>query len=372
MTASRIIIAAFLAALTSTLSLASADTKSAGLGSDMPVSTTVPDVQDAPLKSPLPQRADSVEYIDIVVENEPLSVRSRRTELDGVLIEASPIFAQLKGEVSIEGTVLLYRRFQDGAEMSLDQTDGKVKANGIPLGALPDYKERFEATTWLSINAISVLTGTNAKEDGRGGFIFTLDERLRPQFDLDLFVNGQRVDTALLQPRSVGPVLLVPLEIIVDELGHSLERLDENRILVTRIQDAARIELDLTTGLITVNSIPRGISPNLTYFDPVNLLLPFTAVETLTGTHIKLEPGSNRIDVELDDRLGGGVLPGELIDEETAGTPFTPESLEYQLSDRGPAITRFNSRYKSLNTSLRYETAGGLESAAELVPGWVS
>ncbi|MEL7128773.1 MAG: hypothetical protein AAGK23_04440, partial [Pseudomonadota bacterium] len=277
-----------------------------------------------------PQAAASVEHIDIIVENKPLSVRSRRTDTDGVLIEADPIFTHLKGQVSVGGTVLSYIRFQDGAKMTLNVTDGKVRANDIVLGALPDFEPRRRADTWLSVNAISVLTGTVAAADEVGRWTFTLDDRLRPKFDLDLFVNGEKVIIGDVEPRTIGPVLLVPLMEVVDAIGHSLEVMDGNTIEVVRIQDAARISLDLSTGLVTVNDIPRGVTPNIAYADPAELLLPFTAVETLTGTHIELAPGSNRIDVVLDDRLSGGSLPGERVVDEVAETGFTPESLEFQ------------------------------------------
>jgi len=321
---------------------------------------------------PAPKLAPSIEHVDISVENKPLSVRLQRTDADGVLIEASPIFAHLKGEASIEDTVLSYRRFQDGALITLDFSDGKVRANGLVLGALPNFEAQEEATTWLSINAISVLTGTIVSENENSGWTFTLDERLRPKFDLNLFVNGAQVDVSLVEPRSIGPVLLIPLEPVAQELGHVVERLEGNVISITRIQDGAIFTLDLSTGLISVRGVPRGVTPNISYADPETLLLPFTAVETLTGTHITLVPGSNRIDVELDDRLAGSALPGERVVDEVAATGFTPESLEFQLSDRGPAFAQLNSRFRGLSSQLQYESAGGITSPEELVPSRVT
>ena len=342
---------------------------------DVPLSVTAPAVEipeNTALAAPDLAQSVAIEHVDILVENEPVSVRLQRTELDGVLIEASPIFAQLKGEASAEGTVLSYLRFQDGAELTLDVADGKVRANGLVLGALPDFQPREKADTWLSLNAISVLTGTQVSENTDGGWTFTLDDRLRPKFDLNLFVNGEQVDVSLVEPRTIGPVLLVPLEAVVDALGHELRRPDANTVEITRIQDSATLSLDLSTGLVSVNNIPRGVTPNIAYVDPATLLLPFTAVETLTGTHITLEPGSNRVIVELDDRLAGGALPGERVVDEAASTGLTPESLEFQISDRGPAIAQFNSRIRNYNSQLRYESAGGVTSPEELVPGWIS
>ncbi|MEO0882532.1 MAG: hypothetical protein AAFY34_07330 [Pseudomonadota bacterium] len=332
--------------------------------------TIQPKAPQAP--EPAPALASAIEHIDVIVENERLSVRLQRTATDGVLIEASPIFAHLKSEASIEGTVLSYSRFQDGAQISLDFTDGKIRANDLVLGALPNFEPQSQANTWLSINAISVLTGTVATPDGNGGWSFVLDDRLRPKFDLNLFVNGNQVDVFDAEPRSIGPVLLVPLEPIVEELGHTLERLEGNVISVTRIQDGATFTLDLSTGLVSVRGIPRGVTPNISFADPDTLLLPFTAIETLTGTHVTLEPGTDRIIVELDDRLAGSALPGDVVANEVATTGFTPEALEFQVSDRGPLFAQFDSRFRGLNTQFQYESAGGITDINELTPNRVT
>lgn len=330
---------------------------------------------EAPLKvgfENAPEAAMSIEHIDITVENKPLSVRSRRTGTDGVLIEASPIFTHLLGKVTVEGTVLSNLRFQDGAVMSLDVSNGTVRANGTELGALPDFEPLEQASTWITPNTIGILTGTVPEQNEVGDWTFTLDDRLRPRFDLDLWVNGERTVTPEVEPRSIGPVLLIPLAVVTEALGHALEVEGGNMVTVTRIQDAARITLDLSTGLVTVNGTPRGVTPNIAYADPDLLLLPFTAVETLTGTHILLEPGTSDIVVTLDDRLGGGVLPGERVVDEAGATGFIPEQLQFALSDRGPVSLQFDSRLRGLNTQLRYETVGGPTNAAELAPGWVS
>lgn len=339
-----------------------------------PVAGPVDDAAELPLRAGFeqaPEAAISIEHIDVVVENETLSVRSRRTDTDGVLIEASPIFTHLSGKVTLEGTVLSNLRFQDGAVMSLDVSDGTVRANDTVLGALPDFEPLDVATTWITPNTVGILTGTIPEQNEVGDWTFTLDDRLRPRFDLDLWIDGERTVTPEVEPRSIGPVLLVPLEVVTEALGHALER-DGNVVTVTRIQDAARLSLDLATGLVTVNGTPRGVTPNIAYADPDLLLLPFTAVETLTGTHILLEPGTSDIIVTLDDRLGGGALPGERVVDEAGATGFVPEQLQFALSDRGPVTLQFDSRLRGLNTQLRYETVGGLTDVDELAPGWVS
>ncbi len=317
-----------------------------------------------------PQAAVAIQYRDIIVEDEEIEVRVQERG-DDILIDATPIFEVLKGRVELDQALLRYRRFQDGAQLSIDFTDGKVRANGVVLGALPGFETAEAATTWLSVNAISVLTGTIAAPDPNGGWRFTLDDRLRPKFDLDLFVSGRRVDTTGNEPRTIGSVLLVPLEPIVEAFGHTIVR-DLTSVTVTRAQDSTVISLDFSSGLVTVNDTPRGVTPNIAFADTELLLLPFSAIETLTGSHVRLEPGSNRIDVTLDERLGGGVLPGERVDDEAEATPFTPESLDFDIGDRGRNSLGFNSRWGRFNTRLNFETAGGIEALENFQPGLVS
>lgn len=319
----------------------------------------------------VPEAALSIEHIDIIVENKEFSVRSRRTDTGGVLIEASPVFSHLKGKVSIEGTVLSYRRYQDGVLLGIDMATGAASINGQVRGFLPGWKARESADTWLEPNSIAFLTGTEPMENKLGGWTFTLAEQLRPKFDLDLWIEGQQITNPAVEPRTIGPVLLIPLEDVTKALGHTLERLNDQVILVRRLQDSITLQLNLSNGLVTVNNVPRGVTPNISFADPETLLLPFSAVETLTGTHIELVPGTDRILITLDDRLGGGVLPGERVVDEVAETSFTPESLDFQLSGRGPVNLTFSSRYRGLNSQLQYNSAGGFDDIRELKPEFV-
>lgn len=317
-----------------------------------------------------PEQAQSIEHVDIIVEGERLSVRIKRTDTSSPLIDSEPIFTHLKGEVSFEGAVILVNRFQDGASLSIDFSDGIVRANGTPLGGLPDFEKTNAASYWLSLNEISVLTGTIPKQNEEGLWTFTLDDRLRPQFDLDLYVQGTQLQTVENEPRTIGPVLLIPLQSVADALGHSLVR-DGNVVTITRLHDGAELSLNLTNGLVSVNGIPRGVTPNIAYIDPELLLLPATAIETLTGTHVVLEPGTSRIDINLDERLGGGALPGELIAKKGKKTGLVVESLDFRLSDIGPQSLTLRSHFGNYNTRLRYESVGGFSDPKELQPGFV-
>lgn len=341
---------------------------------DAPLQTTQQisdDLETPGLDAGVPEAALAIEHIDIFVETKKFSVRSRRTDTGGVLIEASPIFTHLKGKVSIEGTVLSYRRFQDGVLLGIDMATGGASINGQIRGFLPGWKERAQADTWLGPNSIAFLTGTEPVEDELGRWTFTLSDQLRPKFDLDLWIEGRQITNPEVEPRTIGSVLLIPLEVVTEALGHEIERVGQNSVAVRRLQDSTTVLLNLSNGLVAVNNTPRGVTPNISFADPDTLLLPFSAVETLTGTHIELVPGTDRINVTLDDRLGGGVLPGERIVDEVAETGFTPESLDFQLTDRGPVTATFSSRVRSLNTQLRYDSAGGFDDIRELQPAFV-
>jgi len=322
------------------------------------------------------EETQNTTFTTVIVEGEDVAVRMREAEApDGeLLLDADPIIRALNSSWETRDALLLVRRFQDGANMLLDMRDGKVRGNGVVLGALPGWQSRETADAWLTLNAISVLTGTRvSRSEADGRYVLTLDDRLRPQFGLELYIDGRQVAVDEAAPRTIGPVLLVPLRPIAGALGSEVEvNANGNEITVRRSQDSSVIILNLDTGLITVNGSPRGITPNIAYAERQGLLLPFTAVETLTGTHVKLRPGSSRVDITLDQRLTAAAMPGESVDADTAGTPFTPESLEFSISDAGTNEARFNSRWKGFNTQMRYQSSGSIMQPAALAPSFIA
>ncbi len=335
---------------------------------DEPVTSTTEVISTL---STAPAAAESVEYVDMFIEQNMVSVRSRAHGHSDRVYDLAEIAKSLKSEIEYDGSVLKYKRFQDRVVMSIDMSDGKVRSNTIVLGKLPGFEAKEAADPWLSVNAIAVLTGTHVSADDQGRVVLTLDEQLKPQFGLELWVNGVPLDTFGNEPRTIGPVLLLPLEPVVEELGHLLER-SGGSITVRRTEDQALIELELATGLISVNGTPRGVTSDMEFADRDLLLLPFSAVETLTGTHVKLVPGTGRVEVNLDERLFSTSLPGDLVAEEAARTPFTAETLTYEVSDRGPVRAEFDSHWRTYNMRSRLETAGGLEHEGGLEPAWVS
>ncbi len=318
-----------------------------------------------------PDAAASIEHVDMIVEGKLVSVRSRMPESGVREFNLTDIAEALRSRTELQDTLLGYHRAQDGVLMSINMADGKVRSNRVVLGKLPDFEPREAASPWIGLNAVTVMSGTHAQEDDRGRIELTLDDRLKPQFGLEIWVNGAPVDTFDNEARTIGPVLLVPLEPVVEALGHQLTR-SGGTVTVRRQQDQAAIHLELATGLISVNTTPRGVTPDMQLAERDTLLLPFGAVESLTGTHIKLVPGTNRVDISLDTRLDSTALPGADVAEEARSTPFTMESLSYELSDRGPLRLEGQAHVGNYNLRGRIETAGGLQNLASQQPAWAS
>ena len=318
-----------------------------------------------------PTAALSIEHVDMIVEGALVSVRSKQAPDQDRQYNLTDLAAALMSRVELHDTLLGYHRAQDGSLMSINMSDGKVRSNKTVLGKLPHFEPRDTADPWIGLNAVTIMTGTHATKDEEDRIVLTLDQRLKPKFDLELWVNNVPVDTFGKEARTIGPVLLVPLEPIVEELGHELT-LNNGTVSVRRQQDQATIHLELATGLISVNTTPRGVTPDMQLADRDQLVLPFGAVEALTGTHIKLVPMSNRVEVTLDTRLDSTSLPGMSVSEEARATPFTLESLTYQLSDRGPLRVETQGHWSTYNFRTQLESAGGLDSLASSQPGWAN
>ena len=318
-----------------------------------------------------PETAESVEYVDVIIEGALVSVRSRVEAAGERLYNLTDIAEPLQSRVELHDTLLGYHRRQDGALMSINMADGKVRSHKTVLGKLPGFEPREIADPWIGLNAVTILTGTHASEDDQGRVVLKLDERLLPKFGLELWVNGEPIDTFGDEPRTIGPVLLVPLKPIVDALGHDLS-IENGTFTAQRQQDQATISLELATGLVSVNTTPRGVALDMELADREQLILPFNAVESLTGTHIKLVPLTNRVEVTLDSRLNSAELPGADIAEEAKNTPFTLEQLTYQINDRGPVRVETVGHWSKYNFRTQVETAGGLENLAAKQPGWAS
>lgn len=335
-----------------------------------PHTELIEEVQPQPLEV-APDRASGVEFVDVIIEGQLTSVRTQTTGDDTLHYNLTDIATPLQSEIELHDTLLGYHRRQDGILMSINMADGKVRSNKTVLGKLPDFVPRETASPWIGLNAVTILTGTHASEDEQGRTVLTLDPQLRPKFGLELWVNGAPVDTFGNEPRTIGPVLLVPLRPIVEELGHDLS-VANGTVMVRRQQDQANINLELATGLVSVNTTPRGVAQDMQLAERDELILPFGAVESLTGTNIKLVPLTNRVEVTLDTRLTSTVLPGADLADEARDTPLTIETLSYEISDRGPLRTRVQGHVGKYNFQTQVDTAGGVQNFAATQPAWAS
>ena len=272
-----------------------------------------------------------------------------------------------------EEQLLTVIRAPDKAVFTLSFKDGLVTVGGQTVGYVPNIDKANVEHLLLSQPAIEVLTGTHFSCDSEQNSIaITLDKRLKPQFGFTMMVDGRTLAATEVLPRSIGSVLLLPLKPIINELNQKLTQPDANTIEIYRTQDSVTFSLDLQSGIVKMNGTTIGITPNMTYARPDQLLLPSTAIETLTGTNVKIIPGNNTIEIDMDDRLKNRVLPGEYVLKQAANTLFVAESLDFMVGNQSLTTLTLRSHFHEFNTRLRYETADFPRSGAELEPSWIS
>ena len=309
----------------------------------------------------------------VLLDGRPIAVEA--TPVDGGhYLDAAPIMDALGNSYTFLDGILEVVRQPDNAVFALAVGDGLVSVGGKPLGRLPVFGEVDGSTLRLTPNALAVLTGLKVDYDAETDtYDLELDARLRTATGFELFVNGAPLLDPSPEPRTVGSVTLLPLLPVADALGSSVTVVDGGAaVRVERVQDSAVFELDLQTGLVKLRGSPVGIVPDMTYADPVNLLLPKAAIEALTGSRVRLAAGTTRIDIDLDSRLADAVAPGESVSDEAATTPLTPESLSFELGPRTLNRAEADFRYRGLNGRLRVELPDLPTSLAETEPAWLS
>jgi hypothetical protein len=330
----------------------------------------------APEDIPVVLVAELAPEFQVKLEGEVLITEVSRGADGKFMVRAEPIFKALNDEFeyNVEEGVLLVQRSQDGVVMELYTDTGIVKANGRKIGKLKQYGQISVGSINLTPNAIAVMSGANGKIDHSEKHInFELDPRLKVATGFEMFVNNIPLGNVEPGPRAIGSVMLLPLAPIAKELGHTVQIIDGgSSIRITRAQDSAEFELNLDTGLVKLNGRPVGVSKDVTYFDKTNLLLPIGTIETLTGTHVDVEGGNARINIELDDRLKGAVQPGEKIKDVTKNTSLTFETIELNLGTDTINSVGVDFRVKGFNGRLRYEVPDLPTSIREAEPSWLS
>ena len=332
-------------------------------------------LKPAPIKNKL--IATPEPDLSVTIEGEDLpNIQVVKNEEGHVFVRAEPILDYLNDTYEFNGETgaLIVNRSQDGVKMELYTDTGIIKANGKAIGKLRVFGEVTESSITLTPNAIAVLSGARPKYDAEAKILhFELDPRLKVATGFQIYVNDIRINNPEPAPKSVGPVLLLPLLPIAEELGGFVTvSPDRTTVTIRRAQDSAEFELNLTTGLIRDSGRPIGISKDATYIDQTNLLLPVSALEALTGTHIAVDPGSDRVDITLDERLTGAIAPGERVDDLVKDEPFTVETLSFTtgIDIRNEATLDFRAR--GVNGRLRYEIPDMPTSGGELKPSWGS
>jgi len=313
----------------------------------------------------------------VFLDGENLSgISVKKSDTGLLLIEANSIFDHLNNEVTFDSTAntLTVKRPQDRAVMELNVETGIVKANGKALGRLPKFGYVSDERFMLTVNAIAVLTGTKGIFDKNNNRLdFKLDPRLRVATGFNVYINEIPSPNLNPPPRSVGPVMLLPLLPIAEKLGHSVRVLEGGLIVeVRRAQDSAVLTLNMDTGLVKLGDIPKGLTKDTTYIDRINLLIPVNALEALTGTNVTINGGSNRINIDLDERLSGAIEPRAGVVEEASNTPFTPEALTFHTGLDTLNEVNFDFRVKALNGRVRYEVPDLPVTAKEAIPDWLS
>ncbi len=251
-----------------------------------------------------------------------------------------------------ETRTLRVKRPYDNAQIELVVPEGTVRANGRVIGTIPSGSKEQPAEGWLTPNAIAILSGAVATKTA-AGWAFNLDERLRPDANLQLWLNGKRL-TPTVPPKAVGTMLLVPLRPIADALGSKI--LVEGKLIsIVRIQDGVTVSWNSVSDLITLNKKPIGIVAGSALVDLSALLLPRDAVAALTGTNIKLMPGSNRVEAELDDRLAEVATPTADALDRARNAPAELERVSFQLGTAGTNMLNVRGHSGLHNGQLRLE-----------------
>jgi hypothetical protein len=284
-----------------------------------------------PTASTIPTKESTNTMLSVRVEGQVVEAEIHET---GELLRYAPIFDALKIRHAYDPAMKTLRvnRPYDNATLELVFPEGLVRANGQTIGRLPNSEKEIPAEGWLSPNSISVLSGTNAKKNV-DSWQFDLDERLRPDTNLELWINGKRVASSIA-PRATGGILLIPLRPISDAVSGRI-LVDGQTITVTRLQDGVVMSWNAQTGLISANRRPIGIVQPSALVELANLLLPKDVVAALTGTNITLAPGSNRIEANLDDRLLGVTTPSAKVIERARAQPFAVQQTRFLVGTSG-------------------------------------
>lgn len=246
------------------------------------------------------------------------------------------------------------QRKADNNEFKLNLVTGELTWNSQIIGIVPNSQKINTTNNLFPINVVETLTGTNAVMD-KDSVIFNYDSKLQSN-SWTLFINGELVSGNI---KSVGNVLLLPIEAVANKLGSTVD-FSPDTILYRRLQDNARIELNIHTGIIKVNDKIQGTVGNLFFIDPVQKVVPLNIVEILAGITIDLDSAKSRVNLSLDSRIANTSFGSKLIAKELKDTPFTLQSIGYDINSDGYTNLKADMYMSSYNGRINYQSGAGI------------
>lgn len=248
----------------------------------------------------------------------------------------------------------IIQRAADNNEFKLNLTTGELAWNSQIMGVIPNVQKIRQENNLFPINVIETLTGTNATVN-KDSVVFNYDSKLQSN-NWTLFINGELTSGNI---KSVGNVLLLPLDVIANKLGSTVDFYND-AIIYRRLQDNAKVELNIHTGVVKVNDRVQGTVGNLFHIDTIQKRVPLNIVEILAGITVDLDSNNNRINLALDSRIANTLFGSKLISQELKNTPFTVQSLGYNVNSDGYTTLKTDMYMSSYNGRLNYQSGANI------------
>ncbi len=273
-------------------------------------------------------------------------------------IESSALLKQYSISAAITGNKLEFVRGADRAKFVLDLDSGELTFSNQLVGRLEQLGYKEAQTEWnlnkiyLAPNTVQVLTGTQIDEKNADVLKFNLDPRLVAYDNFRISVDGSILAGVTSTVR--GSIVLVPIEAIAKSLGQNFTWDKTTGIIKNyRMHDGARVEVQVSTGLVKINDRVVGVSPGSFNYDTARGLVTAQLVQTVTASEMTIDSQRSIIEFSLNERLKNTALPqGEILDDIKA-RPFKLLKLDYQLNLPGGASAQADVQFKEYSAVIR-------------------
>ena len=259
------------------------------------------------------------------------------------------------------------QRVADNNEFILNVETGNLVWKAQVIGNVPNAKKIKPDTNLFPINVIETLTGTNAVIE-ENFVTFNYDVKLQTSNNWKLFISEELINSNI---KRIGNVLLLPIDSIATKLGSNVEFMPSN-IIYKRIQDGAKIDLNINTGIIKINEVIQGSVGDLFYIDTAQKLVPLNIVEIMAGVTVKLDSISSSINISLDPRIANTAFGSKLISKEIKETPFTVQSLGYDVNSDGMTSLKMSLYLGEYNGKINYQSSGNAFSGNGVKPSFLN